>query len=146
MASTSTVPAVKAALTSRLDARTGLDGVSVTYAQPGDALPHEAIYLDRVTGVHDVRVTTGGRVPRDEQYTIALVIHVFLATGGPQEAEDRAFELLAEVENELANTPRLGLSIIDWAEARAYELDTTRYTDGALARIKLGIECFAQLT
>jgi hypothetical protein len=146
MASSSTVPVVKSALTSRLDARSGLDGVSVTYAQPGE-IPHEAIYLDRVRGVHAVVVTTGGRVPRQEQYTIDLIIHVFLASGGPQVVEDRAFDLLAEVENELADTPRLGLvTVIDWAEARGYELDTTQYADGVLARIKLGVEVFAQLT
>ena len=145
MATTSTVPAVKAALVSRLDVRVGLDAVSVTYAHPGDELPHESIYLDRVVGVHNVVVTTGGRVPRDEQYTIDLIIHCFVSGATLPASEDRAFAILAEVENELANTPRLGLSIIDWAEARGYELDTTRYTDGALARIKLGVEVFAQL-
>jgi hypothetical protein len=141
---TSTVPAVKAALTSRLDARSGLDGVSVTYALPAE-IPQEAIYLDRVRGVHAVVVTTGGRVPREEQYTVDLIIHCFVSGVTPPEAEDRAFEILAEVENELADTPRLGLSIIDWAEARGYELDTTQYLEGVLARIKLGVEVFAQL-
>jgi hypothetical protein len=141
---TSTVPAVKAALVSRLDARAGLDGVSVTYSQPSE-MPQEAIYLDRVRGVHAVSGTTGGRVPRDEQYTIDLIIHCFVSGVTPPEAEDRAFDLLAEVENELADTPRLGLSIIDWAEIRGYELDTTQYTDGVLARFKVGVEVFAQL-
>jgi hypothetical protein len=142
---TSTVPAVKAALTSRLDARSGLDGVSVTYAQPSE-MPQEAIYLDRVRGVHAVSGTTGGRVPRDEQYTVDLIIHCFVSGVTPPVAEARAFEILAEVENELADTPRLGLSIIDWAEGRGYELDTTQYLEGVLARIKYGVEVFAQLT
>jgi hypothetical protein len=145
MATTSTVPTVKAQLVSLLDARPGLDGVLVAYAVPPDLPEREAIYLDRVAGVHNVTVTTGGRVPRDEQYTIDLIVRVLDSDGEPADAEARAFVLLGEVENLLANTPRLSLSVIDWAEARGYELDTTQYQDGALARIKLGIEVFAQL-
>jgi hypothetical protein len=144
MATSSTVTTVKAALLTRLALRAGLSGVDLAYGWSGDFGP-EAIFFGSTRGAHDNPVTTGGRVPRDERYVMNVIVLVSSEGGTPQEAEDRAFALLAEVENELADTPRLGLTVIDWAAARDFESQAGPTPEGGLAEIQLGVEVFAQL-
>jgi hypothetical protein len=145
MATSSTVTTVKAALLTRLSLRAGLAGVDLAYGWSGD-FGLEAIFFGSTRGVHEDPVTTGGRIPRDERYTMNVIVSVAKEGGTPQDAEDRAFALLAEVENELADTPRLGLvNVIDWAAARDFESQAGPTPEGGLAEIRLGVEVFAQL-
>jgi hypothetical protein len=107
---TSTAPTVRAALIAALDARPGLNGVTVTHFWQGDADTQEAIYLGNTTLNNEWVVLRAGRKPREEEYRI--VLHVRCMTPGEwgPAAETRIFALLAEVENLVADDPAIGLA------------------------------------
>lgn len=132
MATTSTLPAVKAQLVSRLTtllATTGVGGtpIPVTYAWPGTDARHEAVYLGRhpefvanplaATGTikADLASIKAGRKYRDESYDIEATIWSFrpeLDAKDAATAEARAFVILGVLEDLLADTPQIGLTTI----------------------------------
>lgn len=95
---TSTVPAFKAALRTLLQARTGLANVQVTYGPPLPVPESEFIWLGDVQGAQDRAAMAGTTV---EQYDATVLIRVLTSTAPDdfKTAGDRAFALMAEVEN-----------------------------------------------
>lgn len=107
MATTSTVPAVRAALVSLVGA--GLAGVSVTYGRPMDkVLPREAVWVGDVTVDQRVPVMTAGRKRREESYRVEVTVSVLNARGTLQTADERCFTLVDAIENVVADDPTLG--------------------------------------
>lgn len=107
---TSTAPTVRAALIAALDARPGLNGVTVTHFWQGDADTQEAIYLGNTTIINEFAVLRAGRKPREEVYRIQLHVRSLKPTDWGPTAETRVFAMIAEVENLLADDPSAGLS------------------------------------
>jgi len=107
---TSTAPTVRATLIAALGARPGLDGVTVTHFWQGDADTQEAIYLGNTTLENEYPVIRSGRKPREETYRIQLHIRSLKPTDWGPTAEVRAFEMIAEVEDLIAEDPAIGLS------------------------------------
>lgn len=145
MATRSTVPAVKAALVALLEA--ALVDVSVSYSHPGNALPVEAVYLGDVRGTSEVPTSRAGRLARHERYTVDLWISVTTDGSSSEAAEARAAELLAEVEDVLAEDVTLGeeivaatLAEVDWLPA----FDDGRHGWSALLRV--GVDVNARLS
>src|ERR1051325_1589894 len=104
MALDSTVPAVKAALVSLISAQ--LTNVQVSYGRPADSkLARECVYIAEATGEHSIPVFKAGRKPREERYSIEVVVAVIKARGTITTAEARAFTLLAAVEDVVADDP-----------------------------------------
>ena len=106
----STVPALKLQLRTNLLNRAGLSGVQVTYGpptpQPGwgnDINTVEYVWIGDVQGSQQwfTFTTPGGQ--REEDYDLKIWIAVQKATGLDDyvTAGNRAFALMAEVENEL---------------------------------------------
>jgi hypothetical protein len=108
--STSTAPAVRAALIAALAARPGLAGVTTTYFWQGDADTQEAIYLGTTTITNDWVTMRSGRKAREEAYRIQLHLRAFKPTDWGPTAEARAFAIIAEIENLVADDPSIGLS------------------------------------
>jgi hypothetical protein len=86
-----------------------LDGVLVEPGWPGDQrVRAETIWLDRIDNVNiTIPVMTGGRKQRDDMFTLPFQVRV----AGRHDLDQtmaRVMELLAAVENVLADDPTLG--------------------------------------
>lgn len=108
--STSTAPTVRAALIAALAARPGLAGVAVTYLWQGDADTQEAIYLGKTIITNNWVTLRSGRKTREETQRIELHIRSLKPTDWGPVAETRAFAMIAEVEDLVADDPAIGLS------------------------------------
>lgn len=85
-----------------------LSGVTVEPGWPGDRVPAaELIWLDEIDGQIAVPVMTGGRKQRADTFTLSIQIRV-IGLGTLDETMSRLFELVAVVENLLADDTSLG--------------------------------------
>lgn len=117
MATTSTVATVKAQLVSQLDAALT---VPCTYAWPGKSTAAECVFLGPHPETADIRLDLSSSIPtmkagrkqRQEEYTVRVTVWVFrpdLTTADAATCETRAFAILADIEDVLANDTRIGL-------------------------------------
>lgn len=154
-ATTSTVPAVKQALLTLLPAQAGLGSVAIHYAWVGPAAEAEEILLATdpdagtpdVVGRHEIP-TLGGRVSRDERYSVPLTIRVFDPDAEPQNmatVEARAFALLAAVENLLADNPNLDVDGVLSARAGDWSSTLTPFQGGWACQLVFNIDVHARL-
>lgn len=100
----STIPAMKAQLKTNLRARTVLANVQVTHGPPFPVPDAEFIWLGDVTGAQS---WLAFQKTRKEEYDLKVWIRV-LTSSSPDDyktAGDRAFALMAELENELRGDP-----------------------------------------
>jgi len=98
----SSAPAVKAIIVEQI--ATALPGVQVTYNFPSTAPEREWVMLGDVTWTKDDWGPFGQRA-RDEEYRILLFVNVLRPGDSAQESAERAFELLAVVEDLLRGKP-----------------------------------------
>lgn len=111
----STVPAAKAALLALLQARPGLQGVQVEWAHPGRNIEDESLFFG-TTQVPEEPATLGPNRKRNENFTLELVVSVLERGDEAQATEERAWALVAEIENAVRGNDTLGLSQIIKAE------------------------------
>jgi hypothetical protein len=107
MATTSIRSEVKAALVSTITA--ALPGVQVSQGWPGRGIEPEFVAVANVSGTMSLPLMQAGRKPREDDFVISILIGT--AKGGRdtiEEVEARALELLAVVEDALADDPSLG--------------------------------------
>ena len=147
MATSSTIPTVRAALVAQLAARPGLAAVQVDYAHPGQGLGASAIFLGDSRGTSGIPTIRAARKARQEAYVIDVWVEV--NDDGPtgQGASEAAWTVVAEIDGMLADDPSLGLGQPFWAvlaetEQSVYFDDTTR---GYVSRIRVGVSCEARL-
>lgn len=107
--STTTLVPVKLKLIDLLVGRPGLAGTQIGYRWPGDATEQEAIWLGDSRGAGTYPVMRAGRKPRDELYTFDVFLQVLTPDALDETSELRALELLAELEDVVADDPGLGL-------------------------------------
>ena len=115
MAVRSSVPAVKNALYDRLAARPALTGsVLVSYGPPYPNPAREFVWVaDVPSGEYSQRQIGAGPAPRhrEEDYVLEVFCRVIREGGQQQECTERAYELAAEVEDEVADDPNINGSI-----------------------------------
>lgn len=113
---TSTVPALKAALLARLQARADLTGVQTTWGVPHASLEDEWIMLGDTTAGDPTGEERGGqsakvlgRRSREERYVLDIWVSV-IGSGLEEQSvvTERAYELVAEIEDELGDDPTVG--------------------------------------
>lgn len=104
----STLPAVKAAAVSALQAAAGLAGVQVTYGWPDDA-KREHVFIGGTSEDTQEWSAIGAR-QREEIYGLELVIVAWKPGATQQAMTERAFVLLGVVETTLRNDPTLALA------------------------------------
>jgi hypothetical protein len=140
---TSTVPAFKAALLTRLQARTGLSGVQITYGWPNGAVKRESIMLGGVNGTQTFR--TIGATQKMEEYQLTVYITVIReGSGRQQNCDERALALMAELENEL----RPGITVNDTvltAELASFDLQPMASAETREARLTVTIDVMARI-
>lgn len=101
----STIPEVKGALLDLLRASGELDGVQVEWAHPGpNALAAEAVYFGDAQATE--RPVVNGNRRRDESYSLDVVVTVEQYGTDPRPVEERAWALVAAVENVVRDNPR----------------------------------------
>ncbi len=159
MATTSTVPTVKAQLVAVLAA--ALDGmdVPVTYAWPGKETGPEAVFLGPHPATADIRVDQTSQIPtiktgrkaRQENYTVRLTVWSFMPEETSDEAakcEARAFEILGPIEDALADDPRIGLApaLLQRTEIEDVASTLFPFKSGWACELAVDIAVFARLT
>lgn len=99
----------KSALVDALSARAGLTGVQVSYGFPNQEVSDEAIWLQDANSNNSIPTyKAGASVKVEEVYTVTVACQVLMSQGEPQETADaRAVELLREVQQAVAENPRL---------------------------------------
>lgn len=130
----SSVPAVEDALHARLQARPGLAGVFVLLGLPAQVPSRrERIYL--------IGVQENERRPRTQQglrletYIIPAIVEVHGVTGRDRTVvRDRFWEIVEEIEAELADDPELANIADDSAVEQIVEMNVLPATDGWIAK------------
>ncbi len=148
----STVPAAKAAILEALKTRPALNEVQITWGEPtetedlGDAL----IFFDSepVTRQPEWRVLGTGQL--DETYIITLVVRNRLFGDEPADVEQRCWELIDQVEQQLRLDPHLGGILSDSQDARALSFDeqqvrSSPLSDGWMAEGTVPLVCHARI-
>lgn len=155
MATSSTVPTAKTALTNLLiTAHTGDPLVKVAYAWPGPDAKGDLVYLGRPpdessAGTSRVPTMRSGRQPRQESYTIEVTHWAFRGDATPQMAatvEARGFALLAITDGLLANDPDLGVASNFVAQSGDFAWRLIPFEKGWAVEIISQISCSARLS
>lgn len=128
----SSVPAVEAALVTRLQARTGLQGCAIKGTLPrAGKVPDsdDKLYFIGVEGLRRDYLTD--QHAKRETYLLPLWVETYRPSGDdPAPAHDRFWQLVEEVEAELADDPELANVADDaWVE-EIPEVNSFVATDG----------------
>jgi hypothetical protein len=141
----------KAALVSALD--TGVLSGKVNYAWPGPVAAKswfEGLWLGDVKDwQQEFPNNRAGRKQRQESFTIETIVWVAKpdqTSAGAQATQERALELLAVVENALANDVTIGNSAIQWGQVAALGNEMTPLENGWGCMITIDITAHARLT
>ena len=140
------MPAVKAALVSLLTP--ALSDAQVSYGRPADSqLARDCVWIGQALGADTIPVLGSGRKVRQQEYSVQVVVWVAKPRGTVQEAEERAYELLEEVEDALADDPSLGgVDGLIHATAGSWEAQADQALEGPFALITLDVDCLARLS
>lgn len=107
-ATTSVVVTAKRKLVELLRARSGLAGVQVEYAWPGEGkASREIIYLGGASGPVQIAGLRAGRKTRDEAPELLVLVKAEIPGGDQEQADVRVYALGAELEDLLAEDPSL---------------------------------------
>lgn len=141
---TSTIVSTKRALVDHLQGRPALNGVQVTYADPGDRARAEQVWLGEVRTAEQEPVSLrSGRKQRNESYELDVICDALKATA--ETAEARCLELVAELE-ELLAAATLDAPGVLWATVTDMRLKTAETANGPLARAVVTVTVRARLT
>lgn len=148
MATTSTVPSVKAALVTQLTTAINSSSVQVSYGRPiQNLVKRQVVVVGNVSYSSDIANQKAGRKQRDERYSIEVLFFVGAARGRAADAETRVWALFASLENILADDPYLGGAIdgLAWAVLGSVEADVAHENEGPVAWIAANVDCLARL-
>lgn len=129
---TSSVPTVKAAILTLLQAVPALSTVQVTYAIPAtDSKNHECVYMwDALFNSETEPFMRPTPRRHREDYVLPIVISVSAEGDDPQAAEDRMWAITGAVEDAFRTTPNPPGTTIQWAIVRGKQ-PVTGPRDGA---------------
>lgn len=144
-----TAPLVKATLKSAFQAVPALNGIQVSYGDPGKLVRRETIFLGSTEdqAVVDPVGFRAGRKRREEDYDLRLHIEVSGTPGGPEASERRAADLGQAIEEYLADHHDLGGIVpgLLWARVSGWSLRTEETTDGAWSVLTYTVSIKARL-
>jgi hypothetical protein len=157
MATTSAVPGTITALLEILRASTSLDGVDVIDGPPVDDVATSDFLAVGWTGSDEQQAVesvqdfnAAGARTRNEDFTIASVIDVWSGDDGFAAVRDRAFGILAVVEQELRATntapdaPTLNGAVM-WAHVTRTQLRQYFTDQGARVALGFTVSCHARI-
>lgn len=147
--SASTAPAAKAQLLAMFAARDGLAGVHIDWAAPTKTEGYtggENVWLGDIDDMQTWGAIARATLPKDEDYTIEFVAQAHREGDDPQATEERAWELVAEIEGALRADPSInGINNREAASLTRVKM-TTRPAEpqGWLAKATGQITCHAR--
>lgn len=143
MATSSTVPAVKAALVDLLAASIDDSDVQVHYGRPQDSLVRrEAVFVADVSYTATVANIKAGRKHYDEDYTVDVLFAVGKPRSTNEDSETRAFALFEHLRDVLADDPSLGgVDGLIWAVLDSVDAATTQSGEAAVSVIEATVRC-----
>ncbi|MFI7678562.1 hypothetical protein [Actinophytocola sp. NPDC049390] len=139
--------AFKTALVDRLGERPGLAGVAVLYARSDvDSLPDEAIWLEKAeTESLEFPAFRPTKMELQEVYDLDVTVQVRLTQGQTQrQADARALELLAELQQQLAEAPQL-CDDIQWAKPESWKYHGGQLDSGHGCRFDIVVRVHARM-
>lgn len=157
MATTSTVPTVKAQLVSQIT--TALAPIPVTYAWPGSSTMPKCVFLGPHPETADIRLDLSSEIPtikagrkqRQEEYTVRVTVWTFrpdLTSADAKTCETEAFAVLADIEDVLAADPRIGLAatVVQYLEVTSVASTLFPFVGGWACELAVDIAVRARLT
>lgn len=103
----SSAPTFKNTLHDALALRAAMADVRVSYGMPLGDPPNDLLILDKVVGRQDSAAL--GAQKRGEEYALTVIIDCFRQGTDQQTVDERAFTLMADVENYLRDDATMGL-------------------------------------
>jgi hypothetical protein len=149
MATTSTVPTVKAALVTLLTAAIAGTDVQVMHGRTQDSLVKKRRVV--VVGAaspysSEIANIVAGRKQRDERYTVDVLFLVAQPRGKAADAETAAWSMFAVLQDVLADDPSLGgVDGLVWAVLGSVDSDVAMEKEGPVAWISAGVDCYGRL-
>lgn len=138
---TSTIPAVRAFLTGPdglFTTASGLAAVQVSYGVPTNSEQDNVVLAG--TADWDQEWAALGNLPRDERYTLELFIEAAAKGRSQQEAVEKAFDMLAVIEDLMRPTDENGRAVLPHvtgllagAQVLNFEMRFRSQTDTSLA-------------
>jgi hypothetical protein len=149
----SQIPAVRKALRDRLLARAGLADL-VTIGIPRVIPAKDWVCIGDVEGSQ--RSATLGRGQagsrREERFRVLIVVNVTRSNiETPEDVTDRAYDLAAEIEDELRESPSLGFDVVEdrgvyWANVVKTDLREDAGTgDQRSSHVTVHVDCMARI-
>lgn len=140
-----TVPVFYEALLTRLRARPNLAGVQVEDAWPGEATSQRLIWFgDARTVEKEVATARATTKRRSEVYDVDVTCEAVVPGGTARDARDAVLALAREVEDLLAEKPRLDQGI-HWAQTTGQQLRANPTDDGWWAACDLTLTVSARI-
>ena len=144
MPATTTIPALRAALKTALEARSGLAGVQVSHGVPR-AIARESIMLGDVDFTQQAVSARGtGQHSRRENYTLALHIWVDSQGNDQKATSDRAFALMAEIESQLRTDPSVS-GTVHVAQIEGGKLEEQASDNARAALLTVNVACLGRI-
>lgn len=146
----SIVVAVRRAVIAGLVTAVNDSQVSISYGYQGsdDDRRREQIWTDRVRSTHEPASMKSGRNFRDETLDFDVVVWVAAVGLPPEDADDRAIELGAIVEEFIADrkSNELGVAGLQWIRVAGMELTNGYGPKGSLSELRYTLRYSARLT
>lgn len=164
MATTSTVPTVKAQLVTKFatalaTASRSSGQVPVTYAWDGPDTQPECVFLGpnpqtadlRLDLSHDIPTIKAGRKHRAENYTVRATVWQWrpdLSSGSAATVESAAFTIAGLLEGVLADDPLIGLAstVVQWVKVESVASTLFPFQKGWACELAMDLEVSARLT
>lgn len=121
--------------------------VSVTYAYQPSNKAAQQVYAARSRGEHGA-VLRSGRNHRPEEATFDLIVRVKYVGGSIEEADERAFEIGAAVEEWVADrkSNELGVDGLNWLRVESWEADNNTDDSSSASLLIYTVRWNARLT
>ena len=142
---TSTIPALKAALLSLLQARAGLSGVQVTYGMPAVSPPPRREFIALTDADGDQETAALGRTRREEVYRLKVLCSVLREGSDQQSATERAFALAAEIVSALRADPSVTGTVRTALVDGPLQLEEGASDQHRTALVTLSVLCTARI-
>ncbi len=121
--------------------------VSVTYAYAPSNKAAQQVYATRSRGEHGA-ILKSGRNHRPEEATFDLVVRVRYVGGSLEDADERAFEIGAAVEEWIADrkSNELGIDGLNWLRVESWDADNGTDDSGSASLLIYTVRWNARLT
>lgn len=162
MATTSTIPTVKAGLVTAFTAALATASreggqIPVTYAWPGPATSPECVFFGPHPETADIRLDVdqeiptikAGRKQRQEEYTLRATVWVFrpdLTAAGAEAVETQAFTVAGLLEDVLADDPQAGIGAVQLIAVETIISTLFPFEKGWACELGLDLNVRARLT